>query len=336
MNSSVLIVGEGDFPLQVIQRARGLATLALQTVATPQEAKDLLQTDAAELLILQASQPESWELCRSLKQPRSSSSVYCILVDDRTYPSDYQEGALLLRYTSLMTTALEFGADAYVWLMESTAAAEAAPQAAVDSEINFVEHQNRLFQAQLRLGLRHIQSFRELSRANDLLSSIALSDSLTQLGNRRAFDWELPRQIQTAREQDIPLSLLILDVDHFKVVNDRYGHLTGDQVLQMVAERLSHNMRFYETPFRYGGEEFVVILNSTPPEGARVIGDRLCRLIGDKPFVIGEGLSLSITVSVGVSCLLEDDDERGISLLDRADQNLLKAKASGRNQVVQG
>ncbi|MBD0336124.1 MAG: diguanylate cyclase [Cyanobacteria bacterium Co-bin13] len=326
MNSSVLIVGEDDFPSRVISRVRGLTALTLRTVASAQEAEDLIQADPSELMILQASRTDTWELCRRLKQQRSLSSIYCLLVDDRTCPAGQEEEALLQRYTSLMTTALETGADAYVWLGE-----DASDQA----EPNFVDHQSRLFQAQLRLGLRRIQSYRELSRANDLLSAIALSDPLTQLSNRRAFDWELPRQIQAAREQGAALSLLILDIDYFKAVNDHYGHLIGDQVLQLVAERLSHNMRFYETPFRYGGEEFVVILNSASAEAALMIGDRLCRLIGDQPFAVNETLDLSITISVGVACLTPDDDERGINLLDRADQNLLKAKLEGRNRVVQ-
>jgi two-component system, cell cycle response regulator len=325
MNSSVLIVGEDDFPAQVISRVRGLATLTLRTVASAQAAEELIQADPSELMILQASLAEAWELCRRLKQQRSLSNIYCLLVDDRSCPGE-PDGSLLQRYTDLMTTALETGADAYVWLGKG---------ACGQTQPDFMEHQSRLFQAQLRLGLRRIQSYRELSRANDLLSAIALSDPLTQLSNRRAFDWELPRQIQAAREQGVPLSLLILDIDHFKSINDSHGHLVGDQVLQLLAERLSHNMRFYETPFRYGGEEFVVILNSTSAEAALMIGDRLCRLIGDHPFAINDTLDLRITISVGVACLTDGDDERGVSLLDRADQNLLQAKREGRNRVIQ-
>lgn len=326
MNSSVLIVGGDDFPAHVISRVRGLTALTVQITTTIQEAEERLQTDPSELLILQASRSDTWELCRHLKQQRSFSGVYCILVDDRPCPSNCDSYDLLMRHTSLMTTALETGADAYVWLMQP-------PE--LKTEAGFVDYQGRLFQAQLRLGLRRMQSYRELSRANDLLSAIALSDPLTQLSNRRAFDWELPRQIQAAREQGLSLSLLILDIDFFKAINDHNGHLIGDQVLQMVAERLSHNMRFYETPFRYGGEEFVVILNNTDAEEALVIGHRLRQLIGEKPFVVNETLDLPITVSIGVACLLPTDDERGISFLNRADQNLLKAKAEGRNRVVQ-
>lgn len=326
MNASVLIVGEDDFPSQVLNRVRGLSVLTLQTVRTASEAEDAIQVEVPDLMVLQASHPENWALCHTLKQQRSLNTLYCILVEDRPCLADVSEGSVLLRYISLMTTALETGADAYVWCIGLP----------TDQSVEVSgEKESRLFQAQVRLALRQIQSHRELSRANDLLSAIALSDALTQLGNRRAFDWELPRQIQTAREQSLSLSLLVLDIDYFKVVNDKYGHLTGDQVLQMVAERLSNNMRFYETPYRYGGEEFVVILNNTQAEEALMIAQRLRKLIGEKPFVVSETLELSITVSIGVACLQPEDDDKGFSLLDRADHSLLKAKTAGRNQVVQ-
>ncbi|HEY9881867.1 MAG TPA: diguanylate cyclase [Leptolyngbyaceae cyanobacterium] len=324
MNASVLIVGEDGFRSHLLNRVRGLSALTLQTVLTAGEAEDVIQMETPEIVILQANSPENWTLCHALKQQRSFSALYCILVETRFQAGSPADASVLDRYFGLMTIALETGADAYVWLTE-----DGIDQAPASDE------QARLFQAQLRLALRQVQAYRELSRANDLLSAIALSDALTQLGNRRAFDWELPRQIYTACEQALPLSLLVLDIDYFKAVNDKYGHLIGDQVLQMVAERLSSNMRFYETPFRYGGEEFVVILSNTQAEEAVMIAQRLRRLIGEKPFVVSETLKLSVTVSVGVACLESEDDDKGISLLDRADQSLLRAKAAGRNQVVQ-
>lgn len=244
-------------------------------------------------------------------------------MDDRPLPADGQVPQLMLNYMELMTPALNAGVDAYIWLPnELTMSPET------------VNRCERLLQAQIRNGLKRVQPYRELSRANDLLSAIALSDPLTRLSNRRAFDWELPRQIESARTQELPLSLLILDIDYFKEVNDRYGHLVGDKVLCMMAERLRNHMRFYETPFRYGGEEFVITLQNTTAEDAASVGRRLCRLISEQPFVANSDLDLSITISVGVASLHCQDDSNGTSLLDRADQNLLKAKQQGRNRVV--
>ena len=126
----------------------------------------------------------------------------------------------------------------------------------------------------------------------------------------------------------------MLDIDFFKRINDQHGHIVGDQALRMVANRLRHNLRFYDTPFRYGGEEFSIILNNTPLQGAIQIGQRICHLVADQPFVINADLQLDITLSIGSASLTIDDDNKGLSLLHRADQNLLTAKEHGRNQLV--
>jgi two-component system cell cycle response regulator len=191
-----------------------------------------------------------------------------------------------------------------------------------------------LIQAHIRSATRRIQAYQDLSQKNDLLSAIALVDQLTQLGNRRAFDWELPRQVETARSQEHPFSLLVLDIDFFKRVNDEYGHLVGDQVLRMFADRLRHQMRFHETPFRYGGEEFVVILQNTSNEEAEKVAERLRRLVNESPFVISNDLDLPLSVSIGAATLSDLDDSKGLELIARADQNLLEAKKSGRNRVI--
>jgi two-component system cell cycle response regulator len=171
-------------------------------------------------------------------------------------------------------------------------------------------------------------------RTNDILSAIALSDPLTELNNRRALDWELPRQIQNCRARSESLSVLMLDVDFFKTINDTYGHQVGDHTLQLLSSRLRHNLRFRDTLFRYGGEEFVIILSGTDQQEATLVAQRLCRLISDQPFIINDTLNLKITMSAGTATLEQTDDIRGVSILKRADQNLLRAKSSGRNRVV--
>ncbi len=293
-------------------------------VNSAEEAYRLMESEVPEIVLLQALQQDNWELCFRLKQQRHLLWSYCILLDDRPCPEVTSSTESLLRQAGLVTTALETGADAYLWV----------PPLLGDQEEEPVGYLNRLIQAHIRAAMRRIQAYRELSQTNDLLSAIALIDPLTQLGNRRAMDWELPRQIQAAREQQIPLSLLILDIDYFKQVNDQHGHLVGDEVLRLFAERLRHNMRFYETPFRYGGEEFVVILQNASNEEARNVAERLRRLIRDTPFALNDGLDLPITISVGAATLTDLDDQRGVDLLARADDNLLKAKAGGRNQVI--
>ncbi|HEY9654624.1 MAG TPA: GGDEF domain-containing protein, partial [Crinalium sp.] len=199
-----------------------------------------------------------------------------------------------------------------------------------------VRQQDRLLSAQIASGLRIVKNHRELMRTNDILSAIALSDPLTELNNRRALDWELPRQVQNSRSRSEQMSVLMLDVDFFKNINDTYGHPIGDRALQLISGRLRHNLRFRDTLFRYGGEEFVILLSGTDAQEALLVGRRLCRLIGDQPFAVDDDLNLEMTISAGVASLNDNDDSKGASLLQRADQNLLKAKAAGRNRVIGG
>ncbi|MEL6385305.1 MAG: GGDEF domain-containing protein [Cyanobacteria bacterium J06626_18] len=298
--------------------------MAQWQVETAREAAQLIASETPEIILLQASQKDNWEFCHLLKRQRRLIWSYCILLDRRSCSSENTATDVLLRQNRLVTTALEAGADAYLWV----------PDTLLEEPQETADYLGRLIQAHVRTALRRITASKELSQTNDLLSAIALVDPLTQLANRRAFDWELPRQIEAARMQNYSLSLLMLDIDHFKGVNDKHGHLIGDQVLRMCAERLRHHMRFYETPFRYGGEEFIVILQNTSIQEAQKTAERLRCLINDAPFVISSDLDLSLSVSIGVSTLEATDDAKGIDAIARADANLLKAKSAGRNQVI--
>ena len=126
----------------------------------------------------------------------------------------------------------------------------------------------------------------------------------------------------------------MLDVDHFKLVNDNYGHLVGDRALQILVARLRNQLRIQDGFFRYGGEEFVIILPNTETATAMDIAERLRRLVDKQSFIVQPKQRLHITISLGVSTLNLTDDEKGTSLLRCADQNLLKAKSAGRNKVI--
>ena len=128
--------------------------------------------------------------------------------------------------------------------------------------------------------------------------------------------------------------MIILDVDHFKKVNDTHGHLVGDRVLQVLCQRLRHNLRCQDTAFRYGGEEFVILLANTSDEEALLVARRLNRIVSDEPFALKNQLTINITISLGTASLRSEDDEQGESLLNRADQWLLQAKNTGRNRVI--
>lgn len=178
----------------------------------------------------------------------------------------------------------------------------------------------------------------ELEEKNAQLAEMARVDELTQLRNRRCFFEVLNLELrQLTREgSGSAVSLLLLDLDHFKEVNDRHGHLVGDRVLGTVAKRLEATVRATDSVARYGGEEFAVILRSTSVEGARVIGDRVRAAISERAFAAGE-VAIWCTASVGVS------EIRGVSrfdealaerLVSEADSALYRAKAAGRDRLV--
>jgi diguanylate cyclase (GGDEF)-like protein len=157
----------------------------------------------------------------------------------------------------------------------------------------------------------------------------SLTDVLTGLMNRRAFDEEFGRRVAQADRTDRPLSVLMIDIDHFKSLNDRYGHAAGDRVLRGVANLMVNALREMDTLARYGGEEFVVALPDTGVMRACHVGERIRRTVGTSSIQFGDH-ELGVTVSVGVATL---DAYRPESLLIDADEALYAAKGAGRNQV---
>lgn len=160
--------------------------------------------------------------------------------------------------------------------------------------------------------------------------SEARTDSLTGLPNRRAFDDELTRRLAEWRWQHRPVSLLMLDIDHFKRFNDRHGHLAGDAVLVACAETLRQSVHDSDLVARLGGEEFAVVLPACELEGAALAGERVRQAVEDTE-VKYEGQTLYVTISCGVAQALED--ESATSLIKRADEALYASKAAGRNCV---
>ncbi len=161
---------------------------------------------------------------------------------------------------------------------------------------------------------------------------LALLDPLTCLGNRAALDSALRRELQLAERHQYELSLLMIDVDHFKKINDQYGHSMGDQALQEIARTIESVCRETDITFRYGGEEFVVLLRKTDEKGARTIGERLRREINTIT-IEKNGNSVQPSVSIGISTRAFGQKEHINDLFDRADEALYRAKEAGRNCV---
>ncbi len=188
--------------------------------------------------------------------------------------------------------------------------------------------------ARVRTQVRR-KRFQERLRANFEVSlSMALTDSLTNLYNRRYLEVHLQKLIDKNREASKTFCVLILDIDHFKQVNDSEGHGVGDEVLKTFAYRLQDNLRSFDLVARLGGEEFVAILPDTTPEMAQIIAERLRRAIADKPIKCGAKQGeLVVTTSIG-GALIEPGKHLVKDVLARADKALYEAKNGGRNCTV--
>lgn len=201
----------------------------------------------------------------------------------------------------------------------------------------------------LTLGRKHPYAEEELQAIEALLCALvyplrnailyrraletAFKDPVTGVNNRAAFEQSLLRETDLAQRHGTPLSLIMLDIDHFKRINDHYGHVFGDSVLRALGEIVTSCTRVSDTVFRYGGEEFVLILSNTDLPGATILARRICDAVQSSPLV-HDGVSVRMTVSLGVAERV--NNEPGRLLVQRADTALYRAKDGGRNQVVEG
>jgi diguanylate cyclase len=178
------------------------------------------------------------------------------------------------------------------------------------------------------------QEIDELQVNLEAVRTESLTDPLTQLANRKFFDNMLEQAIADARVNNEPLSLLMTDIDHFKNFNDSFGHLTGDQVLRLVAMSVKQNVKGQDTAARYGGEEFAIVLPNTVLRSAITVADHIRRAVMTKELMkrsTGEHLG-RVTISIGVATWHKNDTPQ--TLIERSDSCLYAAKRHGRNRVM--
>ncbi|MBV9556912.1 MAG: diguanylate cyclase [Pseudolabrys sp.] len=194
-----------------------------------------------------------------------------------------------------------------------------------------MEESNAKLEARLSASKQEIN---ELQVNLEVVRNESLTDPLTQLANRKFFDTSLADAIEASRNTNEALSLIMTDIDHFKAFNDNFGHLTGDQVLRLVAMSVKANVKGQDTAARYGGEEFAIILPNTVLRSAMTVADHIRKAVMTKELMkrsTGEHLG-RITVSLGVATLHKGDTVA--SLIERADSCLYAAKRHGRNRVI--
>jgi diguanylate cyclase len=190
---------------------------------------------------------------------------------------------------------------------------------------------NKVLEERLALSKSEISN---LQQSLEAIRAESLTDPLTGLGNRKYFDRTIDMAVQSSLASGEPLSLLMFDIDHFKSFNDSYGHITGDQVLRLVAMSLKHSIKGQDITARYGGEEFAIVLPNTALRQALMVADQIRRGVMAKELKkksTGEILG-RVTISVGVSMLKPGDDTN--ALIERADACLYAAKRNGRNRVI--
>ena len=189
--------------------------------------------------------------------------------------------------------------------------------------------------ARTRIQLRHKQHYDKIRRNYERSLELALVDPLTGAFNRRYLDTHFPKMLERYRALRRPVAVLSLDIDHFKQVNDTYGHAAGDYVLKEVVTRIMQSVRPLDLVTRMGGEEFAVIMPETDPKTALIVAERLREIIASLPMALpGSPKTISVTVSLGVAYVNPDPAETQDTVLRRADEALYKAKETGRNKVV--
>ena len=264
------------------------------------EALELLQRqDAPALIILDWMMPgmTGVEVCRRIRQRDGEPYTYILLLTSKSQKEDLIEG-------------MEAGADDY---------------------ITKPFDQNEL-QVRLRAGTRLVDLQAQLLKAREDLREQATRDSLTRLWNRSSILAELAREVARSEREARPLGVVIVDLDHFKHVNDTHGHLAGDAVLREAARRMQNSIRQYDSIGRYGGEEFLILFPGCGQAESFAQADRLRKQLAQAEMSVN-GSSLRITASFGVTVAMPGETCTQESLIRKADEALYAAKKSGRNCV---
>lgn len=260
----------------------------------------LQSTDAPHLAILDWMMPgmDGVEICRRVRAEIREPYIYILLLTARTEAQDLVEG-------------MEAGADDYL----------TKP---------FKAHELRV---RLRAGRRIIDLQEQLLLTQAALREQATHDSLTGLRNRPSILETLQIELARAEREIQPIAALMVDLDHFKDVNDTYGHLAGDAVLREAARRMKAAVRRYDAVGRYGGEEFLVVLPGSEGPAARSQAERIRDAISTEPFAIPNGSPIPVTCSVGISCRRPPVPQDTDGLVRDADLALYHAKSAGRDRV---
>jgi two-component system, cell cycle response regulator len=297
----ILIAEDDKISRRVLEASLSEWGYDVTAVADGNEALALLRGEnAPRLVVLDWMMPglEGVEVCAKIRERSEQPYVYVLLLSARNEKQD-------------MLAGLKAGADDYLTKPFDT-------------------HELR---ARIFAGERILRLQDELIAARDALQFQATHDALTGLLNRGAILRDVKRELTRARREHVSAGVILVDIDHFKAVNDDYGHLTGDAILHGVALRMSGLLRAYDSIGRYGGEEFLVLAPSSDAEGAMQFAERLRAGVESTTYETDAG-SLRLTLSLGVAVSNPEEEPDSHALLQAADAALYRAKQRGRNRVA--
>ncbi|MFQ5595053.1 MAG: diguanylate cyclase [Anaerolineae bacterium] len=296
----ILIADDDPFMRRLLQTALTHAGHKALAVEDGQAAWDLLRSDSVRFVITDWMMPklDGPELIRRIRSADFPAYTYVILLTSKDSKEDVVIG-------------LEAGADDYL------------TKPFDPSEL----------QARIAIGKRILDLETRLREARDQMEVLATYDNLTGLLNRRALYEHIEAEMKRAEREAEPMSLVLLDVDHFKAVNDQHGHHVGDQTLRLVADTIAHNKRPYDWAGRWGGEEFLLVLPGATLAEASDIAERVRAAVAAAALPLPDGRRLHVQVSLGVTSMAPTEPQPLDTLLQQADEALYCAKRQGRNQV---
>lgn len=296
----ILIADDDPVSCRLVERTLQRAGYQVTSVSDGRQAIEALCDPAGPRLALldwMMPQINGLTVCKEVRNRRDQTHVYMVLLTSRGSISDIVAG-------------LESGADDYL--------------------VKPFHAQELL--ARLRAGARILELEDNLLQAREDLRFKATHDSLTSLLNRGLILEMLPLEINRMRQEKSGIAVMLGDLDHFKSVNDTYGHIVGDEVLCEVGRRMVNSVRPCDVVGRYGGEEFLIVITNCDSDKARTRAEEIRRAVGGSPIVTGGG-AVSVTISIGVCTGYSDQMTKVEEMLRKADSALYAAKNDGRNRV---
>jgi diguanylate cyclase (GGDEF)-like protein len=296
----ILIADDDATTRRLLQSGLMRMGYKIEVAGDGDEAWSVLQRpDAPEIAILDWMMPgmTGVDICRKLRERKDDAYIYVILLTGMDTLNDLVAG-------------MAAGADDYMTKPFKPA------------ELH----------ARLKAGRRILDLQRELLAAQATLSVLASRDALTELWNRRVIMERLDQESVRAQREMSSLGVVLIDIDHFKKINDSLGHPVGDEALRQVAKRLAEAVRPYDSVGRYGGEEFLIVAPNCKLHEAYKLAERIRKSIADAPIMSARG-PIAVSASFGVSAMTAEDNPDPKALIEAADRALYRAKAEGRNRV---